>query len=78
MVGDSPEGVVRWTQQHGMRAVWDAVPTYRKKAIENELIAEAAAQTDGTDRITFGFPIAYFLATAPRTAAGACPFTTAD
>ncbi|MCH0566874.1 MULTISPECIES: methyltransferase domain-containing protein [unclassified Streptomyces] len=62
VVGNSPEGVVRWTQQHGMRAVWDAVPGERRASLEQELIDEATREADSEGRVTFGFPVAYVLA----------------
>jgi hypothetical protein len=66
VVAESARQLVRWTQQHGMRAVWDAVPEQRKAIVESELIAEAAKTAHSTGRLTFGFPVAYFLAhTAP-------------
>jgi ubiquinone/menaquinone biosynthesis C-methylase UbiE len=74
VVADSAEGLVRWTQQHGMRAVWDAVPEHRRAAVEQELVADARAEADRDGRVTFGFPVAYFLARAPRTDACGCPF----
>jgi ubiquinone/menaquinone biosynthesis C-methylase UbiE len=68
VVAESPEGLVRWTRQHGMRAVWDAVPEDRRTVVERELIDEAARQADAEGRVTFGFPVACFLArTIPGT-----------
>jgi O-methyltransferase/aklanonic acid methyltransferase len=64
VVADSPAGVVRWTQQHGMRAVWDAVPSGRRAAVEEEMLAEATRQADADGRLTFGFPVTIFVATA--------------
>ncbi|HKT01914.1 MAG TPA: methyltransferase domain-containing protein [Rugosimonospora sp.] len=61
-VADTPGGLIRWTQQHGMRAVWDAVPEHRRAAIEQDLIDEATRHADVEGRITFGLPVAYFLA----------------
>jgi trans-aconitate methyltransferase len=71
VVAESPESVVHWTQQHGMRAVWDFVPEERRAAVERELIADATEAADADGRVTFGFPVAYFLARAPRSG---CPF----
>ncbi|MFD9698064.1 class I SAM-dependent methyltransferase [Lentzea sp. NPDC059081] len=74
VVSDSPEGLVRWTQQHGMRAVWDAVPEERRAVVEQELIADAAAEADESGHVTFGFPVAFFVARTPQSAATGCPF----
>jgi O-methyltransferase/aklanonic acid methyltransferase len=71
VVAESPESVVRWTQQHGMRAVWDFVPEENRAAVERELVADATAAADADGRVRFGFPVAYFLAHSPRSA---CPF----
>ena len=65
VVAETPEGLVRWTQQHGMRAVWDAVPEQRRALVEQELIDHATRQAASDGRVTFGFPAAYFLARAP-------------
>jgi O-methyltransferase/aklanonic acid methyltransferase len=62
VIAESPAGLVRWTQQHGMRAVWDAVPKDRRTVVEQELIDEARRQADSDGRITFGFPVVYVLA----------------
>jgi ubiquinone/menaquinone biosynthesis C-methylase UbiE len=71
VVAESPESVVHWTQQHGMRAVWDFVPEERRVTVERELVADATAAADTDGRVRFGFPVAYFLANTPRSG---CPF----
>ncbi|GAA0938488.1 class I SAM-dependent methyltransferase [Nonomuraea longicatena] len=62
VVADTPAGLVRWTQQHGMRAVWDAVPDGRRAAVERALTADATAQAGADGKVRFGFPVAYFVA----------------
>ncbi|MEV0384951.1 methyltransferase domain-containing protein [Nonomuraea sp. NPDC050643] len=74
VVADTPHGLVRWTQRHGMRAVWDAVPQDRRAVVEQALIAEATAQADADGKVRFGFPVAYFVAHTPQAGAGGCPF----
>ncbi|MCH0566865.1 MULTISPECIES: hypothetical protein [unclassified Streptomyces] len=62
VVARSARDLVPWTQEHGMRANWELVPPGRRPVVEDELVEEVE-RSQGTDSaVTFGFPVAYFLA----------------
>ncbi len=65
VVAESAEHLVRWTQNHGMKAVWDVVPADRRKVVEEELIAEVESEADSLGRVIAEFPAAYFVGNAP-------------
>ncbi|AHH99706.1 hypothetical protein GCM10010174_17180 [Kutzneria viridogrisea] len=58
--------LVAWTQSHGMRIVWEAIPPARRAGVEAALAASITERNGGPGPIRFGFPISYLVARSGR------------
>lgn len=64
VIAPDAAGLVAWTQSHGMRVAWEAVPEQRRNEVQAEIIAEITERNGGDGPVSAGFPVSYLVAGA--------------